>query len=89
MSCSPIGKYKDLSRFSSYGWNAYERVCQDAQAWLRDGLMDELFPMMYFRGNQFYPFALDWNEHSYGRIVAPGLGIYFMRRERRTGPWPT
>ena len=86
MSCSPIGKYKDLSRFSSYGWNAYERVCQDAQAWLRDGLMDELFPMMYFRGNQFYPFALDWNEHSYGRIVAPGLGIYFMSPGEKD--WP-
>ncbi len=86
MSCSPIGKYKDLSRFSSYGWNAYERVCQDAQAWLRDGLMDELFPMMYFRGNQFYPFVLDWNEHSYGRIVAPGLGIYFM--SPREKDWP-
>ena len=86
MSCSPIGKYKDLSRFSSYGWNAYERVCQDAQAWLRDGLMDVLFPMMYFRGNQFYPFALDWNEHSYGRIVAPGLGIYFM--SPREKDWP-
>ena len=86
MSCSPIGKYKDLSRFSSYGWNAYERVCQDAQAWLRDGLMDELFPMMYFRDNQFYPFALDWNEHSYGRIVAPGLGIYFMSPGEKD--WP-
>lgn len=86
MSCSPIGKYKDLSRFSSYGWNAYERVCQDAQAWLRDGLMDALFPMMYFRGNQFYPFALDWSEQSYGRIVAPGLGIYFMSPSEKD--WP-
>lgn len=86
MSCSPIGKYKDLSRFSSYGWNAYERVCQDAQAWLRDGLMDALFPMMYFRGNQFYPFALDWSEQSYGRIVAPGLGIYFMSPDEKD--WP-
>lgn len=86
MSCSPIGKYKDLSRFSSYGWNAYERVCQDAQAWLRDGLMDALFPMMYFRGNQFYPFALNWSEQSYGRIVAPGLGIYFMSPGEKD--WP-
>lgn len=86
MSCSPIGKYKDLSRFSSYGWNAYERVCQDAQAWMRDGLMDALFPMMYFRGNQFYPFALDWSEQSYGRIVAPGLGIYFMSPGEKD--WP-
>lgn len=78
MSCAPIGKYDDLTRYWSHGWNAYTKVCQDAQGWLRDGLMDELFPMMYFRGNQFYPFALDWQENSCGRIIAAGLGIYFM-----------
>lgn len=78
MSCSPVGKFDDLSRYSSHGWNAYTRVCQDAQGWLRDGLMDELFPMMYFKDNQFYPFALDWQENSYGRIVVPGLGVYML-----------
>ena len=86
MSCSPIGKSDDLSRYRSQGWNAYTRVCQDAQGWLRDGLMDELFPMMYFRGDHFYPFAIDWSEQSYGRIVAPGLGIYFM--SPREKDWP-
>ena len=86
MSCSPIGKFDDLSRFWSHGWNAYTRVCQDAQGWLREGIMDELFPMMYFRGEQFYPFAVDWAEQSYGRIVAPGLGIYFM--SPREKDWP-
>ena len=78
MSCAPIGKHDDLSRYTSYGWNAYTKVCQDAQGWLRDGLMDELFPMMYFRGDQFFPFAIDWADQSHGKIVAPGLGIYFM-----------
>lgn len=78
MSCAPIGKFDDLTRYSSYGWNAYTRVCQDAQGWLRDGLMDQLFPMMYFQGRQFYPFALDWQENSYGRTITPGLGIYFL-----------
>lgn len=78
LSCSPIGKFDDLSRYRSHGWNAYSRVCQDAQGWLRDGLMDELFPMMYFQGQQFFPFAIDWSENSFGRIVAPGLGIYFL-----------
>ncbi len=78
MSCSPVGKHDDLSRYSSRGWNAYARVCQDAQGWLREGLMDELFPMMYFKDNQFYPFALDWLENSCGRIVVPGLGVYMM-----------
>ncbi len=86
MSCSPIGKHDDLTRYWSHGWNAYTTVCQDAQGWLRSGLMDELFPMMYFRGNNFYPFAIDWAEESAGRIVAPGLGIYFM--SPREKDWP-
>ena len=78
LSCSPIGKYDDLTRYRSSGWNANTTVCQDAQGWLRDGLMDALFPMMYFQGNNFYPFAVDWLEHSYGRMVAPGLAVYMM-----------
>ncbi|MBQ9356375.1 MAG: family 10 glycosylhydrolase [Prevotella sp.] len=78
MSCSPVGKHDDLTRYRAGGWNARTAVCQDAQEWMRLGLMDELFPMMYFQGNNFYPFALDWQERSYGRIVCPGLGIYFL-----------
>lgn len=85
MSCSPIGKHDDLSRYWSHGWNAYTKVCQEAQAWLRDGLMDELFPMMYFRNEQFFPFAIDWQEQSFGKIIAPGLGIYFL--DPKEGNW--
>ncbi len=86
LSCSPIGKHDDLVRYSSHGWNARTTVCQDAQAWMRDGLMDMLFPMMYFQGNNFFPFALDWQEHSYGRIVVPGLGIYMLHPHEKN--WP-
>ena len=78
ISCSPIGKSDDLSRYSSRGWNAYSRVCQDAQGWLRDGLMDQLYPMMYFKDNNFFPFAIDWAENAHGRTVVSGLGIYFL-----------
>lgn len=85
MSCSPIGKHDDLSRYWSHGWNARTTVCQDAQAWLRNGLMDELFPMMYFRNEQFFPFAIDWKEESCGKIVVPGLGIYFL--DPKEGKW--
>lgn len=85
LSCSPIGKSGDLSRYRSGGWNAYNAVCQDAQGWLRDGLMDQLYPMMYFRGNNFYPFALDWQERSYGRTIVAGLGIYFLSPQE--GKW--
>ena len=78
ISCSPVGKASDLTRYWAHGWNARDVVMQDAQKWMSDGLMDALFPMMYFKGNNFYPFALDWQEQSNGRIIAPGLGIYFL-----------
>lgn len=78
VSSSPVGKYKDTSRYSSRGWNAYQAVFQDAQLWLKEGIQDALFPMMYFRGNHFYPFVLDWQENKCGRWVIPGLGIYFL-----------
>lgn len=86
MSCSPIGKSGDLSRYRSNGWNAYSRVRQDAQGWLREGLMDQLYPMMYFSGNNFYPFAIDWQEQSYGRMIISGLGTYMLHPRERN--WP-
>ena len=86
VSSSPVGKFKDTSRYSSLGWNAYETVYQDAQGWLKEGIHDALFPMMYFKDNHFYPFALDWKENDYGRWVVPGLGIYFL--SPREQDWP-
>jgi hypothetical protein len=53
---------------------------------MQTGLIDAVFPMMYFRNNDFYPFAIDWKERSNGRIVAPGLGIYFMSPKEKN--WP-
>jgi len=86
MSCSPVGKYADTQRQWSHGWNARDIVFQDAALWLEEGYMDAIFPMMYFRGNNFYPFAIDWLERSSGRIVAPGLGIYFLDKKEKD--WP-
>ena len=83
MSCSPVGKYRDTRRYSSRGWNSFDAVYQDAQGWLREGIQDALFPMMYFTGDHFYPFAVDWQEGSYGRYVAPGLGIYFLHPQEK------
>ncbi len=83
VSCSPVGKYNDISRYSARGWSAFGTVHQDAQGWLRQGIMDMLCPMMYFTGDHFYPFASDWQENSYGRTVAPGLGIYMMHPKEK------
>ncbi|MCR4583379.1 MAG: family 10 glycosylhydrolase [Prevotella sp.] len=86
LSCSPIGKHDDLARYRSNGWNAYTTVCQDAQGWLRDGLMDQLFPMMYFSGDNFFPFAVNWKEYAHERMVAPGLAVYMLHPRERN--WP-
>ena len=74
LSCSPIGKYADLSRYSSFGWNARDAVSQDAQLWLKKGWMDMLFPMMYFDNNHFYPFLADWKERT--TATAPSCRVW-------------
>lgn len=80
ISCSPVGKSQDLTEHTSHGWNSFATVYQDAQGWLRQGIMDMLVPMMYFRsGQNFYPFMFDWEEDSYGRIFCGGLGAYKLR----------
>lgn len=81
MSCSPLGKYADLQRQSAGHWTARNRVYQEAQEWVKEGLMDQLYPMMYFQGKNFYPFAADWMENSCGRTIVAGLGTYFL------SPW--
>lgn len=86
VSSSPIGKYRDTNRYPSRGWNAYYVVYQDAQKWLKEGIHDALFPMMYFQGNNFYPFALDWKENCSNRWIVPGLGIYFLSPHEQD--WP-
>ena len=83
MSCAPIGKHADLRRYSAMGWSAMA-MGQEAQRWLGEGLMDWLFPMMYFDGNHFYPFAADWQENTPGgAAVVPGLGIWFLDSRER------
>lgn len=86
LSCSPVGKHADVSRYSARGWSAWGTVYQEAQAWLEQGIMDMLCPMMYFKDDHFFPFAADWQEQSHGRTIAPGLGIYFLHPKEKD--WP-
>lgn len=85
VSSAPLGKYRDTQRYPSRGWNAYHAVHQEAQLWMHEGIHDMIFPMLYYRNNDFYPFVLDWKEQSNGRIVVPGLGIYFLHPSE--GDW--
>lgn len=85
LSSSPIGKYRDTSRYSAGGWNCYHAVWQDPKLWLKENYQDLLFPMMYFTGNNYYPFLFQWLENSYGHPICPGLGIYFL--DPHEGRW--
>ena len=81
VSCAPLGKYDNLTAYSSRGYNARRTVYQETQEWLREGIVDAVFPMIYFSGNDFYPFVRDWEENSCGRHIVPGIGIYRMLPE--------
>lgn len=85
LSSSPIGKYRDTSRYSAGGWNGYNAVWQDPVLWLEKNWQDLLFPMMYFTGNNYYPFLFQWAEKANGHPICPGLGIYFL--DPREGRW--
>ena len=85
VSASPLGKYSDLTCYSSYGYNARDKVFQDAQLWLREGWMEQLYPMQYYQGNHYYPFVPDWVENRSGRTVVSGLGTWFL--DSREGRW--
>lgn len=78
VSSSPLGRYRVLPHSPNDGWTAYETVFQDAGYWMKSGKHDLVFPMMYYKEKNFYPFLDDWVANSNGRIVAPGLGVYQM-----------
>ena len=86
VSAATLGKHDDVSRYSSYGWNAYHTVHQEAQQWLREGIADALFPMLYYADNHFYPFVADWGEYCYGRHIVAGIGTYQLHEEEKD--WP-
>lgn len=77
VSSSPLGRYRTVNGKGN-GWTALETVHQDAAAWLKSGKHDALYPMMYYKGQLFYPFLDDWIANANNRIVVPGLGTYQM-----------
>jgi hypothetical protein len=40
---------------------------------------------MYYSDDLFFPFIRNWQEHSYGRYVIPGIGLY--RMDQKEGGW--
>lgn len=87
ISVAPLGKLRVIPTLGrSHGWTAYETVYQDPETWAKEGLVDFLVPMMYYRGQLYEPFLKDWK-----RLVAPytpvvpGLAPYQVEESK----WPT
>lgn len=85
ISSSPLGRYKNLNHFGRGAWTAYESVHQDAGLWLNSGLMDAVYPMLYYNEDSFQLYVDEWQKTSGGRFVIPGLGVY--RLEKSEGDW--
>jgi hypothetical protein len=50
---------------------------------MQQGIVDAIFPMIYYAGNHFYPFVTDWCEGSHGRHVVAGMGTYQLHPEEK------
>lgn len=86
VSVAPLGKLRKIADLGRpHGWTAYESVYQDPETWGREGLVDFIVPMMYYRDNLYSPFLREWKERVERYIpVVAGLAPY---RVEETG-WP-
>lgn len=63
LSAAPLGKLKQLPIDvvgRKHGFTAYETVMQDPELWAKNGYVDFLVPMLYYRDELFSPFLDDW-----------------------------
>ena len=87
VSTCPVGKYKDTSRYPSRGWNAFHTVYQDVQGWLGEGIQDQIYPMLYFRGNHFYPLPSTGRNKATDAKSSPVWASTSSTPVRGTGRW--
>ncbi len=83
ISVAPLGKLKQIPTLGrKHGWTAYETVHQDVERWAREGLVDFVAPMMYYKDDLYEPFLIDWQKKvgKYIPVVA-GLAPYRMNDE--------
>lgn len=87
LSSSPFGRYRNLKSNPTPGMDCMEGVFQNPVAWLKEGIQDIIFPMMYWKGDNFYHSLYDWAENANKRPICPGLGIYKLDPKENNKPW--
>lgn len=86
VSTAPLGRYASLGEEPAEGFVCIGGASQDAVAWLDHGYNDFIAPMIYYKGDNFYPYVADWQERvGEGGYVVAGLGAY--RMEKNEGNW--
>lgn len=85
LSASVLGTYDNVLGLRQSGWTAFNEVWQDPVAWSKSGTIDFVVPMMYQRGDRFYPFVKEWQKQLAVPLVV-GMGPYMVMRNE--GNWP-
>lgn len=85
VSTAPLGRYTSLPGLPPAHWSCTEGAAQDAVAWLQQGDNDFVAPMMYYTGENFFPYLADWVARATQGYIVAGLGAY--RLERTEGNW--
>lgn len=86
VSAATLGRYTSIEGREPITWACTEGASQDAIMWLDSAYCDFITPMLYYKGESYTPYLIDWcerTEESNG-IVA-GLGIY--RMDKKEGNW--
>lgn len=85
VSVATLGRLRMLPGKRGGNWTAFEGVYQDPVTWAREGSVDFLVPMMYYRDDLFYPFLEDWKKQLPNLPIIPGLATY---RVVDNSQWP-
>lgn len=85
LSASVLGTYDNVPGLRHSGWTAFNEVWQDPVAWDKAGVIDFVVPMMYQRGERFYPFVKEWQKVLKAPLVV-GMGLYMVMKSE--GDWP-
>ncbi len=83
ISAATLGKFRTLTTYPKIGWTCRESVYQDPLQWHKEGSIDFIVPMMYYKDHHFDPFLYDWKTQIPALPIVPGLGAYRVEDNSR------